>query len=194
MPDSVVGPDFFRDRSRRRCPGCGKVKRFNPAQGGRDWYMRRRPVAEFSGEGIIKDTEDVIASPYCRACTSTKNSDGRRRRKLIDRIAKAYVLTQAEPGTAPSPPCDVCGRSMAKVNVVGTSPPVFACPCCAELVGSGREKLGQMVQLLSAHMAKDQARHQLGGITDHRVCVEMHERVMQALRWMVASAGEKAGT
>jgi hypothetical protein len=68
------------------------VKRYHPALGGRDWYTRKRPVPEFTGEGFIKTSEVVIASPYCRACTSQKNADTRRK--------KIGYATGYRPGTA----------------------------------------------------------------------------------------------
>ena len=75
MSDTIVGPGFLRDRSRRRCPGCKTVKTFNPATGGGDFYVRRRLVPEFAVEGRVTMTEELIASVYCRNCTSSKNSD-----------------------------------------------------------------------------------------------------------------------
>jgi hypothetical protein len=71
---SISHPYQLRDRSKRTCAGCGQVKECNLAEGGAEWYRRRRLRTEVIGDGVVHEIDDVIPSSYCRALTRSRET------------------------------------------------------------------------------------------------------------------------
>ena len=191
------------DRSQRRCPGCGQVKKWSPADGGADFYTRQRRRREVAKNGVIKFVEEMIASPYCRSCTSGRNAEGRRKKALVGKLAR--VTESAQPPQLPlvswSGNCEVCGEVVRQVAVADTPRVVFACWRCALLVKEGHNRLVAMLGLTYGHNEREQqladevvdrgpgrgvhVGNKFGGITDHGDCLRLEERVKAVLLWKI---------